>query len=228
MRRRAGPAGAGPPAQGPTAPGWYPDPDDPGSIRRWDGASWGAERRPRPGWAPPPPPQPPPPAAAPARRRWGLLAAGALAVAVAVAAAGAARRGGPDLPPRTVFDAAFTRRADAACGELLPPIRADRPDTGPGDGLSPGELAPRIERAAGGLDELVARLDGLAVPPGEQAAVDAWLADWRAYIEVGRRYAQVLRSGDTSTGAEVGGETGRLGRRIFAFARANAMPACVP
>ncbi|MGH9180523.1 MAG: hypothetical protein ACRDY5_02245, partial [Acidimicrobiales bacterium] len=102
------------------------------------------------------------------------------------------------------------------------------PEPGPEDGRSGPELAPRIERAADGLDGLVTRLDALPVTPADQAEVDRWLTDWRAYISVGREYAAALRSGEESTGAEVGAETGRIGSRIFGFARSNSMPSCSP
>ena len=32
-----------------TPPGWYPDPDDEGSTRYWDGHGWSEERAPAPG-----------------------------------------------------------------------------------------------------------------------------------------------------------------------------------
>jgi Domain of unknown function (DUF4389)/Protein of unknown function (DUF2510) len=41
-----------------TPAGWYPDPQDPRSIRYWDGVAWTEQRAPFP-QAPPPPPPPP-------------------------------------------------------------------------------------------------------------------------------------------------------------------------
>ena len=35
----------------PTRPGWYRNPDDPGSLRYWDGRSWTGRARPKPPWA---------------------------------------------------------------------------------------------------------------------------------------------------------------------------------
>jgi Protein of unknown function (DUF2510) len=45
------------------APGWYPDPENPGQQRYWDGSAWG-ERAPAATAAPPMPPLPPTPAPA--------------------------------------------------------------------------------------------------------------------------------------------------------------------
>lgn len=213
----------------PRAAGWYPDPGDPQWMRHWDGRRWGDEHRPRPGWAPPAPVTGEAGAASrPGRRRWLLFAGVAGALALSVVAFGATLGDGPDLPPRTVFDEVFTTRADAVCLEVLPPIRRDRPEPGPEGGGTAEELTPRIERAADGLDGLVASLDGIEVTPAEQAEVDRWLTEWRAYIAVGRAYAVTLGAGDTTTGAEVSAETGRIGKRLFGFAHANAMPSCVP
>ncbi|HTW10500.1 MAG TPA: DUF2510 domain-containing protein [Acidimicrobiales bacterium] len=35
----------------PSKPGWYRNPDDPGSLRYWDGASWANRSRPQPQWS---------------------------------------------------------------------------------------------------------------------------------------------------------------------------------
>jgi hypothetical protein len=35
----------------PTTPGWYPNPDDPRSLRYWDGGHWTGRSRPRPPWS---------------------------------------------------------------------------------------------------------------------------------------------------------------------------------
>ncbi|MEO6120850.1 MAG: hypothetical protein ABIW46_05385 [Acidimicrobiales bacterium] len=157
-----------------------------------------------------------------------MFAGAAGAAALVTVVVGAALGGGPDLPPQTVFDPSFAEQANEVCQELMPPIRADRPEPGPESRRTGAELAPRIERAADGLDRLVVRLDDLAPTAAAQVEIDRWLADWRAYIAVGRQYAATLRAGDDSTGATVGAETGRIGRRLFGFARANDMAACTP
>ncbi len=161
-------------------------------------------------------------------RRWPALAVVATVVGLLVVAVGATLGSGPAIPPPSIADAAFAARAGALCDDVLPSIRSDRPDTGPENNLDAEEVAPRIERAADGLDGLVARLDALAVAPADQAEVDRWLADWRAYVAVGRRYAATLAAGDTSTTAETGAETGRIGNRIFGFAQANGIATCRP
>ena len=224
------------PATRPAVPGWHPDPDDPAFLRHWDGRRWGRERRPRPSWAPltpgvvPTAPGDPSGPGGPGRaarggRRWWLVAGAAVLAGLALIALSAWLSSGPDIPPRTVADTAFTGAAEAACAQALPALRADRPEVREETG-TPDEFARRIDGAAGGLEAVVRDLRALPAAPADAAEIERWLDDWDAYVAVGRRYADRIRAGDENAPDEVEKEGTRLSTRIFVFARANGMPSC--
>lgn len=210
----------------PRAPGWYPDPDDPAWLLHWDGRHWGDERRPRPAWASPA--RPPERAQRRARRRRWALFAGGGAVLAALASFGlSSLTSGLDLPPRTVEDRAFIRRAEAECTRVLPSLRDRRPETGVENATTVDETLDRVEQATGDLDRLAARLRGLAVASVDQGDIDGWLDDWDRYIGIGRRYATLLRGGDEGREAADLANSGRpVETEIAAFAVANGMRAC--
>lgn len=68
--------------------GWHDDPDDPTSLRYWDGTRWTDHRTPKQPAAPPPPPAPGTPATAPppsAKSSWdGIRIAGAVGAGVVI------------------------------------------------------------------------------------------------------------------------------------------------
>lgn len=208
-------------------PGWHPDPEDPASLRHWDGRRWGQERRPRPRWARAPARSGP---VAPRRRpgRWWLVAAGATAVAVAVALGLSRLVAGPDIPPRSVGDRGFTEEANRVCRRELPPIRRDRPPLRDRSRRSTAEVARQVERTAQRLGAFVAQLRALPVSPADRTEIGRWLDDWERYVEVGRRYADALRAGDEGRFTAIAADGEPLTRRLFVFARSNDMPACVP
>lgn len=156
------------------------------------------------------------------RWRWPLVVAAAV---LGVAGLSRSLGRGPEIPPRSVHDAAFTRRADAACARALPALRRDRPvvreDTGTG-----ADLAGRVERAAAGLEGLAGRLRALPVAAADRPRVDRWLDDWDAYAAAGRRYARALRTGDQAAVGRAGPRGEHLARRIYLFSRANGMDRC--
>lgn len=226
------------PTTRPRAPGWHPDPDDPASLRHWNGKRWGSERRPRPSWAPeartanlvpgatggggggsqPGGPGP--------RRRWYLLAAGALVFGILLISVPAWLRSGIEIPPQTVSDARFTSRADAACKAALPELRKDRPESREPTG-TPAAFAGRIERAAAGLTAVARDLRDIPVATAaEGAEIDRWLDDWDAYIAIGHQYADAVRAKDDKQSEGLSAQGQVLAKRIFAFSKGNDMPSC--
>jgi hypothetical protein len=220
------------PATRPRVPGWHPDPQDPASLRHWDGRRWGAERRPRPSWAPPAPEGPDLPegggdGGGGGRGRWWLVASIALLLGLVVVSAPVWLGSGPDIPPRSVADAEFTTEAERICARRLPALREDRPETREDTGTEEA-FARRIDAAADGLEKLVAELRAVpvAATDGDAGQVDGWLDDWDAYVAVGRRYAERTRAGDDDASNDARAEAAPLERRIFLFARSNDMDSC--
>ena len=228
------------PTTRPRVPGWHPDPEDPASLRHWDGKRWGNERRPRPSWAPElrsggvvsttsggSGGGPERPSSGPgSRRRWYLLAGGALFFGLLLLSVPAWLGSGIEIPPRTVSDAGFTGRADAVCAAAIPKLREDRPESREDTG-TPEAFAARIERAAAGLTAVAADLRGIPVATaGEGAEIDRWLDDWDAYIAVGHQYADAIRAEDDKQSKEFGSQGQALAKRVFAFSKGNDMPSC--
>lgn len=129
--------------------------------------------------------------------------------------------GGVDAP--RVDDPTFARHAERICAKDLPPLRADLSDDEPRE---PEEVAPTIEARAESLEGLVGTLKAVEVQPGAQDEVESWLADWDAYIDVGRRYAKALRGGDPDQYSAVADEGLAPQARISAFARTNGFKSC--
>lgn len=226
----------------PRAPGWHPDPEGGEFLRHWNGRRWGDERRERPGWAGggkggggsggaggggggggPGGPVPEP---ARKTRRW--LVGGAVVVAAVFFGLVVVSLGrGPDIPPRSVGDVAFTRRAESTCRQVLPKLQAQRPQLGekPKDGAE--LVASKVEQTADGLEKLVAQLRALPVAAADGPRVDRWLDDWDSYVAVGRRYTAGLRKGDGEAPTRAAREGDPITRRVYLFSKSNGMPSCV-
>ena len=169
-----------------------------------------------------------PPGPAPVRptRRW--LVGGAVVVALVffVLFAVSLSRG-PDIPPRSVGDIAFTRRADTVCRRVLPRLQAQRPQLGEKPKDEEEQVASKVELTANGLEGLVTQLRALPVATADEARVDRWLDDWETYIAVGRRYSADLRRGDSDAPARAARDGDPLTRRVYLFSKSNGMPSCV-
>jgi hypothetical protein len=205
----------------PDAPGWYPDAES-GRMRRWDGNRWTGESRDLPPWA----------GAGTAarrsrtRRHWIISFAviSFLFVVVSLKAINA----GTDLPPRTVFDAAFISEANGKCRETLVPLKDARPVPGSPEGKNPGpheKVAAQVDDVADRLAALADDLRDVPVRAAEQSEVQGWLASWDTYAAIGHDYADAVReqSGAQTRLARDGASTGR---RANLFARANKLDDC--
>lgn len=120
----------------PAAPGWYPDEDDSGRVRYFDGLEWTARHRPRPQWAPlelrvvqlrdvP----------EPSRRRLPGVIAGFLIAAIAFATVLGGRavglRGGSSAQGARALDgAAWQSGAQAVCARAMPALGIGLPALG--------------------------------------------------------------------------------------------------
>ena len=223
------------PTTRPKVPGWHPDPEDPASLRHWDGKRWGKDRRPRPSWAPLPrqaglvptdPRRDPGTPTKGSRRRWYALAAGALLLGGLVISVPVWLGSGPSIPPATVSDAGFIERANTVCERALPALRRARPvsreDTG-----TPQQFGARIDKAADDLAAVAADLRTIPVATAaEKAEVDGWLADWDAYIGLGHQYADAVRAEDREREDQLGEDSRVISTRIFVFAKANEIDDC--
>lgn len=149
--------------------------------------------------------------------RAAVFRAGCAGLALLASACG----GGPDAP--RIDDSRFAQRAEQICVEQLPPLRADLADDEP---RQAEEVAPTVAARADSLQELVRSLAALEVRPQSEAAVGSWLADWQTYVDVGRRYAKALKTGDPDRYAAVSEEGLGPQARISAFARTNGFKSC--
>lgn len=93
---------------------------------------------------------------------------------------------------------------------------------------SPAERAELLDVATAELESMVDRLDALVAPddPAEARAVERWLADYRAYLQDRREYADRFRRGldEPFRVTDRGGF--QVDLLIDDFARVNDMESC--
>jgi hypothetical protein len=126
-------------------------------------------------------------------------------------------------PPDRLEDPTFARAAEERCSAALDRIAALPLAV---EAETPEARAEVLDEANGHLDEM---LDDLAVlaPAGEEGdLVDAWLADWRTYLQDRADYAADLRE-DPDARLLVTPKGGdQITDYLDAFAQDNRMPAC--
>jgi hypothetical protein len=202
-------------------PAWYPDPRDPGRLRRWDGRTWTADTRPFPSWLRTlqlaPGPQRPPVTNLAIRRLW---ASSLVCLVLALVLLDVLGRGGAFADH--VADRRFVAAADAACSRTE--ALAIAPNAQPLRGTAE---VNRVRRIVDAQDRLVDDLRSLPVANADQPAVDRWLAAWDAWTTAGHRYAQASAEGDVARARQVSEHSRRAKMEIDAFATANGMPHCV-
>ena len=123
-----------------------------------------------------------------------------------------------------ISDAGFERAAAGVCTQY---VHVFDTATTLGNQPTPAQSGHFLEMIAGTFDALVVKLSALPVAPADQAAVGAWLDDWRAYDAYGHRYAAAVTSG-TERDLVANDQTSidALHRRVNAFATANHMSSC--
>ena len=131
-------------------------------------------------------------------------------------------------PPRTMSDPQFVAAANALCTQKVRPLAEQRRSSGEGGSDSPRANARKIDRVADKLEAAVAELRALEHRPANNGEIDAWLAEFDAYIAAGRRYADALRSGDEAIYTKADDAAVEPLEAISRFARANLIDACIP
>gem|GEM_PF-3206949 len=209
---------------GDRAPGWYPDPDDPARMRRWDGAHWTPDHRPLPSWYSSSHPQG---SVLRRNRHWVILATVMAFVVLALGFRSIQPK--VKLPPRTVTDAAFIASANRSCQARLVPLHNERPRLGTAAAKNPGDettVAGQVDHIVSELLALQGELKGLPLDAAQQATVSQWMADWDTYIDYGRQYAGFLRAHDIRSYSSVAQASTTSGQRANLFAQANGLDDC--
>ncbi|HVF32820.1 MAG TPA: DUF2510 domain-containing protein [Acidimicrobiales bacterium] len=185
-------------------PAWYPDPDHPDRIRRWDGRSWTGDVRPLPAWLRTLRLSPGPTARVPrgSRRLWMISAACLLAGGMFLLVLSR----GEITDPDRLSDRTFTKAADQRCAAV--------------DASEPAAL---LDDWAGLVDDL----RDLPVATVDEAAVDRWLRAWERSIDLGRDRLTAMDAGDDDAADRaVQRRQGPEATRIR-FALVNGMNACL-
>ena len=225
-------------------PGWYPDPEDPDRLRRYDGTIWTGEVRPRPRFA----------SghgggdgvggdgpdsggsggddegggeggeraqerARPKYRQWKWLAAAAAAATVLILL-GFTFVATPGAGPRVLSPGADTYIATVGA-DCTTTLRGLWPNFN--DEPTDAQLALKTRQVADGLEALVGRMRSVPMADVDRSLLTAWLDEWSAYIADGRRFADAIEAGDLKTQRAIGSTSGRLQQRIDRFGRANGL-----
>jgi hypothetical protein len=131
-------------------------------------------------------------------------------------------------PPRTITDPKFAAAANALCKAKIRPLAEVRRPSRDDGSDTPKNNAKKIDQVADKLAAAVVELRALPHRPANDAEIESWLAEFDAYVEAGRTYADALRTGneETYTAADDAGVAPL--KAISDFARANHIDSCIP
>ena len=200
-------------------PAWYPDPEHPDRIRRWNGRAWTDDVRPLPAWVRTVRLAPGPPARVrhPSRRLWATSAACLLAGALVMLLLGR----GTGTDPDRLGDRAFARAADVRCAETRRalPERTGRRSTA-------SELRA-LEGRTAAWERMVDDLRELPVAGADTALVDAWLRSWDRWTALQHDYVEAIEDGDEAEANRIVVAAQTPHALITRFALVNGMNDCV-
>lgn len=148
-----------------------------------------------------------------------VVAMAAMWVYVVYLAVGPGRQPPPDRLADPAFAVAAQRRCAAAQAIVGQLPTANVSETA-------SEQAAVVERANDVFVAMLEDLDTLVPPTGEGRLVEAWLADWRIYLDDRERYADALRSDPDARLLVSAKDREQITEFIDAFAADNRMPAC--
>ncbi|HVM08743.1 MAG TPA: DUF2510 domain-containing protein [Acidimicrobiales bacterium] len=208
----------------PHPPAWYPDPRQPGYVRRWDGRAWTEDVRVLPGWlreldlAPgPPSKRVPGDRSVLVRRLWSastITLVFAVLLLLSLPSTGLSSRAAPG---EQVADERFLAAASETCNRAnrnaLQPFRAGSVD-------DPDALATALESFVDDLREIDVR-------PDDRAAVDAWIESWDRLIDAGHSNAAAIEAGDREEAARLNNEALVARAQVNRFSYANGLTTCV-
>jgi hypothetical protein len=207
-------------------PAWYPDPQDPRRVRRWDGRAWTGDVRPLPDWLRTVHLSIGPGSARHrlplgTRRLW-LVTAALLSLGAAVMVLLA---NGRATDPDHLGDRSFAKAANRRCTEAGDEVAALRSSA---NGI---DVATRVVRADGVSSAWASAVDDLRDLPvagTDRTKVERWFETWDRWTTLGHDYADAIDDEDDAGARAIvdaaEGERAALAR----FALVNAMEACAP
>lgn len=200
-------------------PAWYPDPEHPDQVRRWNGRAWTGEVRPRPAWLRTVRLAPGPPARVPraSRQLWVISLVCLLTGGLVMLLLG--RGAGNDAD--RLSDRSFARAADARCTETRQstPARTE-----------PGSTASALRALAArtaAWERMVDDLRQLPVAGPDTVLVDSWLRSWDRWTSLQHDYVLAVQEGDEAEATRIV-EAARTPHGLLTrFALVNGMNDCV-
>ena len=148
-----------------------------------------------------------------------VVAMAAMWIYVVYLALGPGRQPPPDRLQDTSFAVAAQQRC-AAAHVIVDQLPTANQSTNARD------QATVVDQANAEFTSMLADLDDLVPPTGEGRLADAWIADWRVYLDDRERYADALRSDPDARLLVSPKDRQQITEFIDAFAGDNRMIAC--